>query len=226
MSSNNLPQELLRWLLAADRQSANKMVDEWAAVNGYELAVTELLEPALELFGEQWQNSEDVSVAHAYIAGKTAEDILNKAVAARISGASVAPESKGPVVIGNIEDDYHSLGRKLVVTFLCASGWKVYDMGNDVPAEDFVDEAIRVGARVVGASAMMYSNAMNIKKLRAEIDRRNLTDKIKLAVGGAVFVLRPELVEEVGGDGTARNAFCAPDLMTRLWNEAGGDENE
>jgi len=35
-------------------------------------------------------------------------------------------------------------------------------------------------------------------------------------VGGAVFRLRPELVEELGGDGTAPNALQAPALFDRL----------
>jgi len=43
-----------------------------------------------------------------------------------------------------------------------------------------------------------------------------LTGRIQLAVGGAIFVLRPGLVQEVGGDGTARNAFLVPALMAEL----------
>ena len=41
-----------------------------------------------------------------------------------------------------------------------------------------------------------------------------------LAVGGAVFLQRPELVKEVGGDGTAPNAIAAPALMERLMAQA------
>lgn len=79
---------------------------------------------------------------------------------------------------------------------------------------------------MIGVSAMMYTTALNIKSLRAEIDRRGLTGKIQLAVGGAVFVLRPDLVDEIGGDGTARNAMAAPALFDDLWEKACLTEND
>ncbi|MEI6877096.1 MAG: hypothetical protein WCL50_18435, partial [Spirochaetota bacterium] len=42
---------------------------------------------------------------------------------------------KGKAVIGNIEEDFHGLGRRLVASFLRTSGWEVHDLGNDVAAE-------------------------------------------------------------------------------------------
>lgn len=121
-----------------------------------------------------------------------------------------------PVILTNIEDDFHALGRKMIGTFLTASGWQVHDLGNDMLAEDIVDEAEKLNAPIIGVSAMMYTSALNIKKVRQEIDRRNLQDKIKLAVGGAIFKVRPQLVDEVGGDGTASSATQVPELFSRL----------
>lgn len=210
--------KLLEFILAADRRSANELIEEWSDAHGYKRAVMELLEPTLERFGEMWAD-ENVSLAQGYIAAKIAEDTMTKAAEERSQEPSVT-ETKGPVVIGNIEDDYHALGRKLVVTFLSTAGWKVYDLGNDVLPADFVDKAIEVDAKVIGASAMMDMTAVNIKKLREEIDKRKLTGKIQMAVGGAVFRLRPELVQEVGGDGTAGNAMSVPELMDQLWEKA------
>jgi methylmalonyl-CoA mutase cobalamin-binding domain/chain len=217
--SEDLVRELLGRILAADRRSANDLIEEWADVNGYEQVIAELLEPALDLFGEKWVRGEDVSLAQGYIAAKVAEDVLTKAAEAQSLKPSPS-ESMGPVVLGNIEDDYHALGRKMVATFLRTAGWKVVDLGTDVLPEDFINKALEVEAKVIGVSAMMDMTAVNIRKVRDEIDRRNLTGRIQLAVGGAVFKLRPELVAEVGGDGTATNAMATPDLMTRLWGKA------
>ncbi len=216
---SDLKDQLLDLILAGDRQSATDLVDNWAKVHGYEHAVVEILEPALAVFGEKWAMTEEVSLAQGFVAGKIAEDVMQKAAASH-AGDSLPRELKGPVVIGNIEDDAHALGRKLVVVFLRLAGWEVYDLGNDVPAAEFVDKAVKVNSPIVAASAMMYTTAMNIRKLREEIDTRGLTEKILLAVGGAVFRQRPELVAEVGGDGTARNAIEAPQLMDRLLKRA------
>jgi methanogenic corrinoid protein MtbC1 len=57
---------------------------------------------------------------------------------------------------------------------------------------------------------------VNIRSVREELESRGLSGRIQLAVGGAVFRLRPELVEEVGGDGTAPSALQAPALFDRL----------
>jgi len=162
-----------------------------------------------------WATTEDLSIAQGYIAAKITEIIMGKAAEEK-TGTNRRNESKGPVVIGNILDDCHALGRKLVTTFLERSNWEVIDLGNDVDPSEFVDRAVEVNAPVIGASAMMYTTAINIRRLRDEIDHRGLKQKIKLAVGGAVFIQRPELVEMVGGDGTARNAIDAPALMDRL----------
>ena len=121
-----LHSELLDLIQAADRRGANALIDEWAGVHGYERAAIDLLDPVLQAWGEKWATGEKVSLAQGYIAGKIAEDVLLKAAAER-SADPATGTLKGPVVMGNIEDDFHSLGRRLVMTFLRADGWEVCD---------------------------------------------------------------------------------------------------
>jgi methanogenic corrinoid protein MtbC1 len=213
--------DLVEMIRGADRLSATVLVDEWIQEKSPDALVDELLAPALEHFGRLWADSGgDTSLAQGYVASKVAEDILGRILEIKKAKGEAASTSKGPVVLGNIEDDYHPLGRKMVVSFLRSAGWEVYDLGVDVVAEAFVDKATEVGARVIGASAMMYSTARNIARLREEIDRRGLRGKLQLAVGGAVFKLRPELVAELGGDGTCNSALEAPLLFDDLWKKS------
>lgn len=214
--NNQLQDQLFRCMFESKKDIALELIDSYAKKYGYESAVVDFLEPALQRFGEIWASQENVSLAQGYITAKIAEETLTKLAGSKIDKKEV----KGVVVMGNIEDDYHALGRKLVCTFLRSNGWHAIDLGNDVLAKDFVEKALEVKARVIGISAMMYTTAINIKKVRKEIDHRGLTGKIKMAVGGAVFILRPELVYEVGGDGTSRNALSAPALFQNLWDKA------
>lgn len=216
MDINTTRQELLQHILKGDRQKAMALLEDWAARFQWRETIRTLLEPTLEEIGRYWA-AEKISLAAGYMAGKIAEDVLLKAALVE----EIVPETLGPVILGNVEDDYHSLGRKLVAIFLKTSGWKVIDLGNDVPAETFVNAAVQHKADVIGVSAMMLTTAENILAIRKELDRRGLSGKIKLAVGGAVFKIRPELVAELGGDGTAASAVDAPRLMARL---AGPDE--
>ncbi|MFC1568984.1 B12-binding domain-containing protein [bacterium] len=216
---DTIQDQLFQLMLNSKKEAAIQLIEKYADQYDYEKAILELLEPALHRFGIIWGRQENVSLAQGYIAARIAEEVLNKVVQSR---NSMVAEEKGPVVIGNVEDDYHALGRKMVCTFLRTYGWQVIDMGNDVLAEDFINKACEVGARVIGVSAMMYTTAVNIRKVRDAIDKRGLQGKIRLAVGGAVFTLRPELVQEVGGDGTAANALAAPELMQSLWEASEG----
>jgi len=204
--------DLYGLILVAKRDQAVAMLLEDVERSDFTDMFSRLLEPVLNEIGENWM-AERISLAQGYVAGKVAEEVL---LAAAARGEKPPAAGKGPVVLCCIEDDYHALGRKLVGIFLRASGWEVIDLGNDVCAPELVDKAVQAGARVVGTSAMMLSTAVNIRSVREELERRDLSGRIQLAVGGAVFRLRPELVEEVGGDGTAPNALQAPALFDRL----------
>jgi methanogenic corrinoid protein MtbC1 len=205
---------LLELLLAGNRDAATAHLDAWALQRGYRNALTELVEPVLEIIGDQW-SKDQLSLATGYIAGKVAEDILLKCLhESRDSGEPQAV--RGTVVLGNIEDDFHALGRKMVGVFLRSAMWKVIDLGNDVPAVEFVDAAEREGADIIAVSAMMFTTASNISEVRAELDRRGLSGRVKLAVGGAVFRIRPELAKQLGADGTAPTAVEAPRLFESL----------
>jgi methanogenic corrinoid protein MtbC1 len=211
--------QLLKAMISTDRPGAARVIDQ-ALADGLasERIIADILDPALVQLDRLW-GQESVSLAQTFVAAKIAEDVLLRCV----PKVRTSPPHNTPVVIGNIEDDFHSLGRRIVGSFLRAAGWEVYDLGNDVLPEQFVDKAIEVRAVVVGASAMMQTTALNIRKLRDLIDARGLKGRLKLAVGGAVFGWRPELVSQVGGDGTARNAAGADALFQRLQSEAKGE---
>lgn len=205
--------DLLAAILEGRLDDASGLLTRTAQKIGYASMVATVLEPALFKIGELW-SSEHLSLAQGYVAGKLAERVLSEAAAAGEGSVSASP--KGSVVLGNVEDDYHALGRRMVASFLRLDGWTVHDLGNDVDAEAFVDAALETGSAIVGASSMMLTTARNLPRLRREIDGRGLGGSLRLAVGGAIFRLRPELVQEFGGDGTSATAMEAPALFREL----------
>jgi methanogenic corrinoid protein MtbC1 len=204
---------LYQSMLDSDRKAAATVINQ-ALTAGLtpEQVLMGILDPALAKVGVLWE-CRAISLAQGFVGAKIAEDTLS-----RCSPEHLPPQDihLPPVVIGNIEDDFHSLGRRMVASFLRAAGWQVHDLGNDVLPEHFLNKALEVGAPIIGASAMMHTTALNICKLRDLIDQRGLASKIKLAVGGAVFNWRPELVEEVGGDGSATNAAAVNALFRSM----------
>lgn len=211
-----LRSNLFDHIIEARRDKAVELLTTEGTTKGFSQVVHEILEPVLVEIGERWAKDR-LSLAQGYVAGKVAEDVLLKMAQ---SSPLPAARRKGPVVIGNIEDDYHALGRKMVAIFLTAAGWEVIDLGNDVLPTQFVDKAEECSARIIGVSAMMLTTAENIRLVRQELDRRGLSGRVQLAVGGAVINLRPELAPALGGDGTCRNAIQASDLFNNLWSRS------
>lgn len=216
-------EDLLEALLEVEKDKAVRIIVDWAAKSNFKSALTHLFQPVLDKFGEFWYSGK-ISLAQGYVAGLIAEEIFLEAIR---SGEFKEENSDGTkvAVIGNAEEDYHGLGRKLLVIFLKMAGWQIHDLGNDVTAGDFVNKAIETNACIIGVSAMMYTTAHNIKKVRDELNSRNLSGKIQLAVGGAIFRIRPELCQEVGGDGTVDNALEANNLFLKLRESAAKYKN-
>lgn len=197
-----------------EKDKAVKLLKNWSVESGYKEIIFTVLEPLLIECGKLWMQGK-LSLAHGYLSGKVAEEfylIASQSEEIRVSNTQI----KGTIVLGNIEDDFHPLGRRLVNIFSKAAGWNIIDLGNDVPAEIFIENAIKNQAGIIAVSAMMFTTAKNIVKIRKELDRQSLSEQIKLAVGGAVFKLRPELVADIGGDGTTDNAIDAPALFDSL----------
>jgi methylmalonyl-CoA mutase cobalamin-binding domain/chain len=214
-ASVELRSQLTETIEIAHVAAAESILNDYARRTSYRAALSQLLEPVLTQIGSQWNAGKPTILAQSYLAAKLTERMLIGALEESPRVATTSADF-GPAIVGNIEDDFHALGRKMVSTFLQAAGWEVQDLGNDVPPETFVRAARERNARVIGVSAMMYTTATNIRRLREAIDGAGLKDRVQLAVGGAVFNLRPELVAEVGGDGSTRTAISAPGLFEAL----------
>lgn len=214
-------QELIAHLInEGEKDKAVQLLSEWSTQTTFKDVIFNVLEPLLVAWGKLWMQGK-LSLAQGYLSGKVAEAFY--LVASQSEEMVVAnKQMKGTIVLGNIEDDFHPLGRNLVNIFSTAAGWNIIDLGNDVPAEIFIENAIKNQAAIIAVSSMMFTTAKNILKIRKELDNQSLSDKIKLAVGGAVFKLRPELVTDIGGDGTADNAIDAPALFDSLIKNIGG----
>lgn len=209
--------QLLQSLINTEREQAGELIRQYAGQYSFSTSFTELFHPVLEEIGNLWYQGK-VSLAQGYVAGLVAEDVYQAASRSEEFRLDSAAEGK-VAVIGNVEDDYHALGRRLLGVFLQVNGWKVIDLGNDVLPETFVQQAQDNGAQVIGVSAMMYTTATNIPKIRNEMDKRHTGSRIALAAGGAVFRVRRELYREVGADATADNAIEACTLFDNLFRQ-------
>ena len=111
---------------------------------------------------------------------------------------------KKKVVIGTVEGDVHDIGKSIVVSFLTANGFEVYNLGRDVPIEEFINKAREVDADVVGSSALLTTTMEGQKKIEEELKKAGLRDKVKTIVGGAPC--SQGWADRIGADAYAENA--------------------
>ena len=122
--------------------------------------------------------------------------------------------TEGKVVIGTAKGDLHDIGKNLVGIMLKGAGYEVIDVGNDVPADVFVDTAEAEGASVVGISALLTTTMTGMKDVVDLVRERGLQDKVKVIVGGAP--LSRDFADEIGADAYGYDAGNAVEIVKEL----------
>lgn len=112
---------------------------------------------------------------------------------------------KGSVVIGTVEGDVHDIGKNLVKMMFDVAGFTVYDLGRDVPLDQFVDEQLRTDSDLVCLSAMMTTSMIGMPKVIEKIKKKN--PNCMIMIGGAPT--SKELADKWGADGYAADASNA-----------------
>ena len=121
---------------------------------------------------------------------------------------------KPKVVIGVVEGDTHDIGKNLVKIMLDTAGFEMYDLGRDVPLDQFVDKALEVGASIICMSTLMTTTMVGMKTVIEKLKERGVRDQFKIMVGGSPISQR--YADEIGADGYSVNAVEAVKLVKSL----------
>lgn len=169
----------------------------------------------IEEVGKNWLNGEaflpDVMMAaDAMAAGM---EVLEPALAAAADDDN-GYEDKGKIILGTVEGDIHDIGKNIVSALLTAAGYKVYDIGIDKKAEDFIEKAKEVDAKVIAASALLTTTMPAQAALINYINDNGLNEDYKVIIGGGPT--SQKWAEEIGADGWAETADEAVQLCQSL----------
>ncbi len=92
-------------------------------------AITE----ALNIVGEGF-NSGELFLPELIYASDCAQAAI-KVLEEKITADGKIAENKGTVVLGTVKGDLHDIGKSIVAALLIANGFKVVDLGTDVPTD-------------------------------------------------------------------------------------------
>ena len=120
---------------------------------------------------------------------------------------------KATIVMGSVQGDVHDIGKNLLRVMFDTAGWKVHDLGCDVPLEKFVEKQREVSADILALSAMMTTTMMGMKKVISMV--RSQRPDCLIMIGGAPVTR--DIAHLFGADGYAASAGKAvPEAVNML----------
>lgn len=177
--------------------------DPTDVLNGYMI-------PALDVVGAMFE-SKEIFVPEMMISAKAMKASLElvKPLLPRDDS-----KKKGTVVIGTVYGDLHDIGKNLVCLMLDNAGYTVVDLGVNVPAAKFIDEATKHHANVIGLSSLLTTGDPYIKSTIAAIRGSDALKDVKIIAGGAAVT--DKLIRTSGGDRYVPDAGTAVPVVKEL----------
>lgn len=130
-------------------------------------------------------------------AAKSAFDVIKATV-----GAGKTSD-RATVVIATVKGDIHDIGKNIVKLLLENYGFKVIDLGKDVPPAAVADAVVQYRAPLVGLSALMTTTVPAMAETVSLLKEK--APWCKTVVGGAV--LTKAYAAEIGADSYAEDAM-------------------
>ncbi len=123
-------------------------------------------------------------------------------------------KSLGTVVLGTVSGDIHTIGKSMVGVLLVAQGFRVVDIGADVPTAKFVKAVKENKADILALSALLTTTAPQQGKVISALKEAGLRDQVKIMVGGGAIT--QEFADSIGADGYGATAPGAVELAKSL----------
>lgn len=169
--------------------------------------INEILIPALNEIGEDYETNKIFlpQLIQSAEASKIAFDTIKETF-------SQTTASKGPVVIATVHGDIHDIGKNIVKVVLESYGYKVIDLGKDVPKETIMEAYHQYHPRAIGLSALMTTTVISMKETIAYL--KTIKDMCPIFVGGAV--LSQEIANDIHADYYTKDAMASVNLLNKI----------
>lgn len=179
--------------------------DEMAVVNEY-------LIPALDRVGKGFEKGTIFlpQMLQAAGAAQAGFEIIKD----RLAAGDKEVVSLGEVVIATVKGDIHDIGKNIVKVIMENYGYKMIDLGRDVPKEDIVKVVKERDIKLVGLSALMTTTLKSMEETIEAI--KEVAPDCKVMVGGAV--LTADYAAEIGADYYCKDAMKSVEAAQEVFN--------
>lgn len=163
--------------------------------------VSEGVVPGLDAIGDKFSKFE-AFVPELMVAAMAAQEALKVLRPKMAEGTLHKP--MGTIVIGTVAGDVHDVGKNIVAMVLEGAGFKVIDLGVNVPTASFLKEVKYQEADILALSSLYTPTRLAMKEVLQALKDQGIRDEIKVMVGGAP--IDQAFCDLIGADGYAPDA--------------------
>lgn len=193
--------ELTKLLANLDKDETIKLVKQKLDKGDSPLDIIAELRKGMGIVGDKFDTGEYFLMELTYSAEifQDANELLIPAL--KNSGQE---ESKGMIIIGTVKGDVHSIGKNIAKTLFNIAGFKVEDLGVEVPPEKFIEAVKEYSPQIVGMSGLLTASVSMMEETVKALKEAGVGDEIKLLIGGSAVT--EEIGKSIGADGAVNDA--------------------
>ena len=120
----------------------------------------------------------------------------------------------GTVLFGTVQGDLHDIGKNIVAMMMAANGFKVIDLGINLPVKTIIEKVMEHKPDILGLSALLTTTMPEMQNTLAALAESGLRDRVKIIVGGAP--VDRDFADTIGADGYGRDASDAVKICKQL----------
>lgn len=209
-----MSEELKNLIIELKEEEAVAQVKERIQKGEDALKILEEVRAAMDIVGKKFEEKE-FFLPDLIMSGDILEQITEILAPELKEGAEA--EVKGEIILGTVKGDIHDIGKDIVKFMLEANGFKVHDLGVDVPKEKFIEALKKENARILALSGFLTLAFDAMKETVKKVENEGLRDDIKIMIGGGQ--MDEDLREYVGADAYGKDAVKAVQLANN-WTGA------
>jgi 5-methyltetrahydrofolate--homocysteine methyltransferase len=202
-----MAKDLVETLADLKEKEALNIVEERLGAGEDPLKILEEARHAVEIVGKRFADCE-YFIPDLVYAGEILRRIADLVKPKLTRGAEV--KRLGKVIVGTVAGDIHDIGKDMVVFMLDVSGFEVFDLGIDVPAQKFVEMIKETGSKVVGLSGFLTLAFQSMKDTVEAIKKAGLRNEVRIMIGGGQ--IDDQVKDFAGADAYGRDAMEAVKL--------------
>ncbi len=206
-------QKLINAIVELREEEVVDLVQELLDQGVKPLDVLDNCRKAVEIIGERYEKGE-YFMPELMLTGEMLNQISDL-TKSKMGDSADEDDSKilGKVLIGTVQGDIHDIGKNIVSFMLDINGFKVIDLGEDVPPEKFVEGIKEHRPQIVGMSALLTLAFDKMRDTVKAIEDAGLRKDVQIIIGGAP--INDQIKDYTGADAWGKDAVEAVSLAKK-----------